>query len=224
MALFEAEPLPWDAAEEAFIAKEILTHDQFMSLAEEYRGYAFTVVEIQEHVTLNRIKSKLEQIIEDGGTIEDFQKWAASEAAFEWADNYTELVYRMNVQGAYSKARWDEMNDPAIVDAFPFLIYDTADDDRVRSSHAVMDGFASTREDFPEEWVPKNGFNCRCILRPANEDLARRAGADIQTSVPEDDETGDPARPDKGFRSNQAADYGKVLDDRLSEAKKDLRR
>jgi len=220
MPSFEADPLSWAEAEQAFVSKGIMSADDFYALREAYRGYAFTTTLIQEYAVMIRIKAKLEQIIAEGETIEAFQAWAAKDGIV-WTDAYSELVYRMAVQGSYAKARYEAIMDPDIAQEFNLLMYSTADDDRVRDEHAEMDGFTAARNKFPDEWWPQCGFNCRCTIRALNSDLARRAGAKTGRPIPLD-EDGNPVRPDKGFRANQNRDYGGMLDAQLVQAKAQL--
>lgn len=220
MPNFHGTPLSWAEAEQAFISKGIMTAEEFAALGEAYRGYAFTTTLIQEYAVMIRIKAKLEQIIAEGETIEAFQKWAA-EDGIVWTDAYSELVYRMAVQGSYSKARYDALTDPDIAEEFPLLMYSTVGDDRVRDEHELMDGFTATRAEFPDEWWPQNGYHDRCSVRALNADLARRAGAKVGRPIPRDDD-GTQVQPDEGFRVNQNRNYGGMLDAQLAEAKAKL--
>jgi len=220
MPEYYGTPLSWAEAEAHFVSKGIMSAEEFYALNEAYRGYAFTTTLIQEYAVMIRIKAKLEQIIAEGETIAEFQAWAAADGIV-WTEAYAELVYRMAVQGSYSKARWDAITDPDIVEEFPLFMYSTADDDRVRDSHADMDGFTETRDKFPDEWIPQCGFNCRCTIRALNSDLARRAGAKPGRPMPKDEE-GNTVRPDEGFRANQNRDYGGMLDAQLTQAQQQL--
>ena len=59
-----------------------------------------------------------------------------------------------------------ELSNPEIGIQFPFAEYRSREDARVRPTHAAMDGFVAVRSwEGWEKARPKNGYNCRCLLR-----------------------------------------------------------
>ena len=215
MPMFSDTVLTWPEAEAAFMSRLAISAEEFALISEELRGTAWTISRIAEHQTMLRVKRKLQQLIDAGGTLFDFSKWIDEGAAVVWSDAYTELVFRMATLGAYSQARWDEINDPDLGEEFPYLMYDAVDDDRTRVDHAAMDGRTWPRNEFPDAWWPPAGFNCRCSVRNLNEDLRRRAGGNMQSGPPSE-------QPDDGFQSNQARDYGGQLTDELAALRGEL--
>ena len=206
--MFEDTILSWPEAEAAFRNRLAMTPEQFAAISENLRGTAWTISRITEYQTMLRATRKLQQIIEAGGTLHDFSSWIAEGQAGTWSKAYTELVFRMATLGSYSQARWNEINDPDLGDEFGYLMYDAINDDRTREDHAAMDGKTWKKEEFPDEWWPPAGFNCRCEVRNMNEDLLRRSGGKLQGGPPSQE-------PDDGFRSNQARDYGEQLEREL---------
>jgi SPP1 gp7 family putative phage head morphogenesis protein len=194
---FADELLSWDEIERAFADRLEITAEAFYALQEEYRGLAFTVSQLSDMQTLARVKRRLQQSIERGEQLADFLTWVEGDA-LGWTDAYAGLVFRNNVFSAAARGRWQEIEDPDVADEFPFLMYDAVDDARTRDEHARMDGRAWPRDEFPDEWCPLCGHNCRCSLRQLNESLLRRTGARLQTSGPPDG-----IQPDEGFRTNQ---------------------
>jgi SPP1 gp7 family putative phage head morphogenesis protein len=207
--MFEDTVLSWPEAEAAFRERLAISAEEFAAISSELRGTAWTISRIAEHQTLLRVTRKLQQLIESGGTLAEFSKWIDSGQAIVWSDAYTELVFRMATLGAYSQARWDEINDPDVVDEFPLIMYDAVNDDRTRDEHGALDGMTWPLDEFPGEWWPPNGFNCRCETRNMNEDLRRRAGGKIQDGPA-------PGNPDEGFQSNQALDWNEQLTQELA--------
>lgn len=222
---FSREPLSWPAAEQAFADRLEMASVDFYALADYCRGSAWTITRIAEMQTVGRAKRKLLQIIKDGEILEEFIAWAAIEDP-AWTAAYTELIFRMAVLGGYSRARWDEINDPDLGDEFDWLMYDAVDDDRARIEHAAMDGQAWRRDEFPDGWWPPNGFNCRCSVRNLNEDLLARSGADTGGSHPvypaEHPRAGQPVQPAEGFRANQARDFRGTLESELERIRDEL--
>jgi len=71
-----------------------------------------------------------------------------------------QTILRTNVQTAYNAGRLEMLKTPAMKKAFPFLIYRTMEDGRVRPSHVRMNNKAY-RIGHPiwRVWTPPNGFN-----------------------------------------------------------------
>jgi len=64
---------------------------------------------------------------------------------------------------AQSARRWQGIQEDKEI--LPFLKYQTAKDDKVRAQHAAWDGIVRPVDDeFWDTRMPKNGFNCRCIV------------------------------------------------------------
>lgn len=212
--MFEYEPLSWPEAERAFRERLALSAEEFALIADDLKGIAWTIARITEYQVMLRVKRKLEAIIAAGETLSTFRRWLEADA-LGWTNAYTELVFRMAVLSSYSKARWDEINDPDLGDEFGWLMYDAVDDDRTRETHAAMDGKAWPKAEFPDDWYPPNGYNCRCDVRNLNDDLMQRAGADPQSEPPPDD-------PDDGFQANQARAYRETLDAELARLRTEM--
>jgi SPP1 gp7 family putative phage head morphogenesis protein len=213
--MFEDTVLSWPEAEIAFRDRLAIDSEEFYALSQELRGTAWTITRITEYQTMLRAQRKLHQLIAEGGTLQEFIKWAKQGQAVVWSDAYTELIFRMATLGSYSKARWDEINDPDVAGEFELIMYDAVNDDRTRDEHGALDGMTWPLNEFPGEWWPPNGFNCRCETRNMNEDLRRRAGGKIQDGPA-------PGEPDKGFQSNQALDWNEQLTRELAELRGEL--
>lgn len=110
------------------------------------------------------IDEGVREIVEEGVPLED----AASHIreVFEQAGmtgpspHRLNTILRTNVQTAYNAGRWEMLKDPAMREAFPYLIYRTMDDDRVRDTHELMHNKAY-RIEHPiwRVWFPPNGYN-----------------------------------------------------------------
>ncbi|AAP95460.1 phage head morphogenesis protein [[Haemophilus] ducreyi] len=83
-------------------------------------------------------------------------------------------IYRVNMQAAYSGARYQRMMDN--VDNRPYWKYSAVSDSRTRPAHLALNGRVY-RYDAPfwATFYPPNGFNCRCTVIALNaRDLARQ--------------------------------------------------
>lgn len=74
-----------------------------------------------------------------------------------------ETLFRTQTQIAYSAGRWQANKDPAIDEILWGYKYVTVGDDRVRPTHAALEGTQLPKDDLRwlEIWPP-NGYNCRC--------------------------------------------------------------
>ena len=84
-------------------------------------------------------------------------------------------IYRVNMQSAYSAARYQRMRDN--VDNRPYWQYSAVGDERTRPAHLALSGKIYRYDDpFWTTFYPPNGFNCRCsVIALAERDLQRRA-------------------------------------------------
>ncbi|HIF5498273.1 TPA: phage minor head protein [Pasteurella multocida] len=83
-------------------------------------------------------------------------------------------IYRVNMQSAYSAARYQRMRDN--VDNRPYWQYSAVGDERTRPAHLALNGKIYRYDDpFWTTFYPPNGFNCRCsVIALSDRDLKRR--------------------------------------------------
>lgn len=113
---------------------------------------------------------------------------------------------RTSTNQAYSAGRWQQAKDPDIADLIWGYEYVAINDDRVRDSHAALDGVRKPKDDpFWNIYWPPNGWNCRCDV------------LEIISDTPEAFATSAPGiMPDEGFAFNA----GKIIDFNPLENKK----
>lgn len=154
-----------------------------------YRERAQQYTRDQIDTIAQRAVDELTRTLDAGGTLPEFQKALASEAVTLGIEpatpGYLENVYRTQVASAYGAGRWQQMNDPAVLEARPYRQYRTAQDSRVRSAHAVMDGVTWRADDpaFANIATPC-GFQCRCSIVTMDEGDVEDGGYSVSTSVP----------------------------------------
>lgn len=76
-----------------------------------------------------------------------------------------ETIYRTQTQMAYSAGSWNADQDPAIQEILWGYGYVTVGDNKVRPTHAALDGTRLPKED--PQWnriATPNGFRCRCTM------------------------------------------------------------
>lgn len=124
-----------------------------------------------------------------------------------------ENIYRTQTSIAYNAGRWNSNQAPEIQEILWGFEYVTVGDDRVRPTHAALDGVRLPKDDpkWKEIWPP-NGWGCRCsTLEIYDGDREARV---IEVPTVTRDEYGNmiPVQPDDGWALN----VGQVLPDRLA--------
>lgn len=190
--------LPFDEAIQHFLSRNYLTLDEFEKLTEKERKRAFAVKGVAVQAMLDRIKERLDDAMQPGGTgLREFVKAFEGEAA-TLTPRFLENIYRTGTATSYQAGRLRAMQDPAVIEAgLDVWQYVTVGDDRVRDSHAALNGKvweANSAEGL--EHFPPNGYRCRCsmVVRSA-EDIDP---SQLRITVPPDAVT-------DGFRDNPAS-------------------
>lgn len=122
------------------------------------------------------------------------------------SDFRLETIFRTQSSLAYQAGKYQAEQDPDIQEILWGYKYVTVGDDRVRKSHAVLDGTTLPKTDpFWTRFYPPNGWDCRCQAIPI---FSKRESI----SPPRHDNNGRPIAPDKGFNFNPGIVFGKPVD------------
>lgn len=184
-----AEPLPFDEAIEFFQTKVAMLPEEFEVLADECRTRAFTVAGIASLDALKSLLDLLNQAIEDGLTLQEFQAAANEELAKRGYKGLTpyraDNIFRTNMQTAFQVGRYRQLTDPDIVRRRPYWQYDAVLDERTRPTHRALDGTVRRADDpFWDTWYPPNGYRCRCSVRSLSDFELEREGLTVETGAP----------------------------------------
>lgn len=139
-------------------AQRVMLPKDFYRLPAEKRAQAFTVSGLARLDQVQAVADALAKFQADGGTFEDFRKWAAGQ---DWSlpRHRLETIYRNAVQTAYMAGHWRRFDE--VKEAFPYLMYDAINDSRVRPSHLAMDGVIRPVDDpLWKRWTPPVGHRC----------------------------------------------------------------
>jgi SPP1 gp7 family putative phage head morphogenesis protein len=139
-------------------AQRVMLPNDFYRLPAEKRAQAFTVSGLARLGQVQAVADALAKFQADGGTFEDFRKWAAGQ---DWSlpRHRLETIYRNAVQTAYMAGHWRRFDE--VKEAFPYLMYDAINDSRVRPSHLAMDGVIRPVDDpIWKRWTPPVGHRC----------------------------------------------------------------
>lgn len=190
--------LPFDEAVQEFLGKRIVTPEEFRRLSDAARTRSFTATMLASDGLREHAFELLAKALQEGSTLRDFaaqlQAGEVSLGVTPSSPAYIETVYRTNIQSAYGAGRYRQITNPVVVAARPYIEYRTAQDSRVRPSHALLDGVIFEQSD-PNwsRYAPPNGYNCRCgivTLRARDVDRSRVVAS---SDLPAD------TLPDSGF-------------------------
>ncbi len=104
-------------------------------------------------------------IVDDKGFKRSFDEFynLASKVFDQYNVNWLKTEFETAYTSAKQAAHWQRIIKDK--DHMPYLKYVTAGDERVRPSHAALDGIVKKVTDpFWNTFYPPNGFNCRCIV------------------------------------------------------------
>lgn len=168
---------------------------------------AFTVAGVMRDDVLQIFQTEIETSLADGRSLIDFKERVTKQLTGKgfWGDvqvtdpatgetrisrfndNRLKLIYDVNLRQSHAAGRWSRIERNKAL--FPLVLYRTAQDERVRASHAAWNGLALPVDDaFWQSHYPPNGWRCRCLAFATNEkDLQRRAtaGQVIKRQAPE---------------------------------------
>lgn len=162
--------MTFEEALEAFLARELVSPEEWAELSDVMRLRAFSATQLASQQVIRRAQELVTKHLADGGTIRGFIRQLRDEELSlgiePSAPHYVENVARTNIQMAYGQGRLQQLEADAVVRARPFVQYRTARDTRVRPKHAALDGVVFDRSQDPgwRRFAPPLGYQCRCAL------------------------------------------------------------
>lgn len=200
--LFTRKDMTFQEAVDYFKERVPVTAEQFYSIAEEYRSLAFTVAGYTKLRILKEFYEELLAAMEEGNTLSEFRagmdRFLEAEGFEGVSPEQADLVFRTNIQTAYSVGHYQQMTDPAVLELRPYWMYDAVNDSHTRPSHLAMDGKVYPA-DSPvwDTWYPPNGFRCRCTVRALSKRQVEQRGLKVESGFPA-------IAPDPKFGTNPA--------------------
>lgn len=147
--------------------------------APETYDRAFQVAGITELQVTVALWLTLVDAIDQGQGLDEWRAHA-KRAIGRWrlSSDRLETVFRNNIQSAYNRGRWHQMNDPRVRRVRPFLLYDAVLDSRTTVDICrPLDGAVAHREDaFWRSHHPPLHHRCRSALRALTPRQAERRG------------------------------------------------
>jgi len=165
--------------------KNVLTRERFDAVDAATKAKSFTVASVDAEETLTKIRDELAENVRTGASFEKFKENvldAVDQGTF-LSDAHMETVFRTNVQSAFSDGQMAVLNHPLVRSGFPYAVYDSIHDNRVRDEHLALDtlGIDGTniyRINDPvfQLFRPPWDYNCRCSWIPITVRQASESG------------------------------------------------
>jgi SPP1 gp7 family putative phage head morphogenesis protein len=174
-------------------SEALLSEGDLQQLQQTYNTEALRVTGTMATQLETAVQQAVLDTTEQGGGVKEgitaLRQAFASEGFTPAADHTLEAVFRTQTQLSYSAGRENSLADPAIQSILVSFTYNTVGDDRVRETHAAMDGVTRPKDDpIWDIWTPPCGWNCRCAKLENFEDVKLTDVPDVQ--------------PDQGFAFN----------------------
>lgn len=159
------EPVPYEEAARIVAEKQIMSKEAFDALCDELKARAFVVSGLEDLRMAKEIRDAIAELPR-GAAWEDVKAQVAekleaggfSKAA---ADHRATLLLRHHGFAAYAQEQYRNLQE--MKDVFPYWQYKTMGDEKVRSSHAALDGLILPADDpFWRDHYPPWEWNCRC--------------------------------------------------------------
>lgn len=199
--------VPFDEAIKQLADRVDMKAERFYQLADEAKARAFTVTGIAKVDALEDVRTSLQRVLEEGGTLKNWKdEIGAVLDAWNIGGWHAETIYRTNLQTAYQAGRYQQMTDPDVLLGRPFWRYVAVIDDHTRPDHRKMHGRVFAADDpIWNEWYPPNGFNCRCTVVSLSADDVKRRRLDVETFADAKD-----LAPDEGWNVNVGKAWSEV--------------
>lgn len=137
-----------------------ITHEVPQEMKAYLEKDAFVFSGLKTHAQLTEARSFLK---DENGHIVPFYKFEEKVLKLneKYNKNYLEAEYQFAVSSSQSAANWANLQEDT--ERYS-LEYRTAGDEKVRQSHANLNGICLPKNDpFWQEFYPPNGWRCRCI-------------------------------------------------------------
>lgn len=139
-------------------SRNVVLPSEFYTLDLKTRQLSTTVSFLSSIEQIKSVINSVNKAIANGSTFQDFKK-EVYENGIRLSPKYLDLVFRQNVQTAYSFGRWEQQSKNR--NARPYLMYSAIDDDRVRPDHIALNRIIRHIDDpFWLMYYPPWAFRC----------------------------------------------------------------
>lgn len=117
----------------------------------------------------NQQAEMIKALVDDNGKIRPFHKWKkeVDRLGEKYHRHWLNTEYNTVLSSAEMARQWDEYD--RLKDLYPYLVYKSQDDEKVRNAHRMLHDVAKPIDDpFWDTYYPPNGWNCRCYILQAS--------------------------------------------------------
>ncbi len=168
----------------AFFRQKLnLPTEYYDDIVKQAHDRAFVVAGAQKADLLTDLRQSVDKAIAEGKSIQWFRKefdaivkkrgwqgWTGSDsqAGRDWR---TRIIYKTNLSASYAAGRWNQLNDPRLLQTRPYWKYihnDTVT--HPRPLHQSWSGLVLRHDDpWWQTHFPPNGWGCRCRVTAVRE-------------------------------------------------------
>ena len=185
--------LAFDEAIKFFKEKISIPTQRWDDLWKAQHAKGFMVAGAMKADILSDFHEAIEKAISDGMTLEEFRKDFDSIVekhgwAYQGGRNWrTRVIFETNIRTAYMAGRYDQMTDPAVVEARPYWEYRHGDSINPRHEHLAWDGKVLPADDpWWQTHYPPNGWRCKCKVFALSKRDLKRLGKKEPDHAPDD--------------------------------------
>lgn len=155
--------LPYDEALAFLRGLYPMGNDDFTALELEVADLAFVVARVTKINMLQWVLDKAAAIFQTGGTVDDFNAQLDDILREAITEAHVEAMARINTQHQFGAGTWQQGSEPGTESRIWGWQYGTLRDDRVRHTHALLDGKRFQTDDPAGRAVfPPWDWGCRC--------------------------------------------------------------
>lgn len=174
-----------ESAARRLVEKRIVSPEEFEALNDSAKQDAFSIAAQLTNDSLVAIQKVLAENVYRGADIRQFVRDVGGlfEEGMSLSKRHLEMVFRNQVNTAYSNGHDKALSHPLIADALPYRAYTATQDQRVRDEHlylehAGLDGtnVYHSQDRVFQTFMPPWDFNCRCSWHPMTITQAARRG------------------------------------------------
>lgn len=170
---------PFEEAVRWFLAKGIVTREEFERLSAAERLRAFTAAHVHAADQLELVYQACLAAIAEGQTLQQFVAATENILASPW---HRETVFRTNVLSAYGRGHWEQAQQ--VKELRPYARYSAVMDGRTRPTHAALHGLVYPLDHpFWKRYWPPWDYNCRCGAFTLTDEEITREGLTVQREL-----------------------------------------
>lgn len=224
--------MPFEEALEYFRRKRVVSPDEWVTLSDEEKDYAFTIAGIHREDFLEDAKKLLTRMLDEEGM--SFEKFKAEFAEFMrkrgWGElpdkeleRKTKIIAYTNVTQAAKRGQVEQVKNSGILGKYKYGVWKHGDSPNFRPHHKKLHNKALPLdcELFKKHWPPAC-FGCRCrVFFAKDEDQVKRMGAEIlQGKLPDPKDYVEPGWENSGLNMASLKEESDAIAERRRQARR----